>query len=212
MTPKPVLTSFEKNSWHSPEVTKIGLKYLSYDTSELTLTYDFIKLIESDVTDYLITLGYEVEALSTYKSMQTKALAISGGFYDAITGQRDSKKMLKYKQTLMADYIEKTGVELTLSLHFYKTLGKFTDNQVEWDSMQDLTTYPPAILFSNAKGTMPTISVNIEAVNIATGQRYIRTQGVQVNLGFHSEFDIHPDDMPLHLNNLRLGLQQLKQP
>jgi hypothetical protein len=67
-------------------------------------------------------------------------------------------------------------------------------------------------LFSNAQATMAIICVNIEVINLVSGQVYKRTQGGRLNLGFHRDFDIHPEGMPLHLDNLRLGMQPLKQP
>lgn len=210
LSPKPVLTSLEQNSWYKSEYKKIGFMRLSYDTEELTLAYDFLRLVEVNLTNYFSSMGYEVEPLSTYETIYNEELAKRGGFYDPVSGELDEAKQDKFNQSLMEQYLGQSKTDLLLSLHFFRTSGKFENSEIVWDNMKDTTTYPPGVLISGRKGFMPAISVMIRIFDPATGETKQRVQGVQVNLGFHPEFDIHPEDMPLHYKNLRLGLQQLK--
>jgi hypothetical protein len=209
ITPEPRITQRDHNPWVTGKEKVVGIVKLSSD-KDLKLPADFLQQVETDLISYLPTQGYRsVVAAEHYVQIQQQVIPENIQFYDAITGKFNHALKQQLDSTVIAQYQQQYQADVLLSLHFAKAVAEYSGDKARWDGMEDKTALPPNFLLDSRKGTMPAISVHIEVQNLLTGERYSRVQGVQAILNWNASYHMHSDDVPMHLQNLRIGIRQM---
>lgn len=209
ITPEPRIMQRDHNPWVTGKEKVVGIIKLSSD-KELKLPVDFLQQVEADLINYLPTQGYRrVVAAEHYEQITQQVIPENTQFYDAVTGKFNQALKQQLDSTVIAQYQQQYQADVLLSLHFAKAVAEYSGDKARWDGMEDKTALPPNFLLDSRKGTMPAISVHIEVHNLLTGERYRRVQGVQAILNWNYAYHIHPDDVPIHLQNLRIGIRQM---
>ena len=209
ITPEPRITQRDHSPWVTGKEKVVGIVKLSSD-KELKLPVDFLQRVEADLISYLPTQGYSrVVAAKHYGLIEQQVIPESTQFYDTVTGKFNHALKQRLDSAVIAQYQQQYQADVLLSLHFAKAVAEYSGDKARWDSMEDKTALPPNFLLDSRKGTMPAISVHIEVQNLLTGERYSRVQGVQAILNWNAPYHVHSDDVPMHLQNLRIGIRQM---
>lgn len=209
ITPEPRIMQRDHNPWVTGKEKVVGIVKLSAD-EELKLPAGFLQQVETDLINYLPTQGYSrVVAAEHYAQIAQQIIPEDTQLYDAVTGKFNHALQQQLDNSVIAEYRQKYQADVLLSLHFSKAIAEYSGDKARWDGMEDKTALPANFLLDSRKGTMPAISVHIDVQNLLTGERYNRIQGVQVILNWNAAYHIHADDVPIHLQNLRIGIRQM---
>lgn len=209
ITPEPRIIHRDHNPWVTGKEKVVGIIELSAD-KDLKLPANFLQQVEADLINYFPSQGYQrVVAVADYGQIEQQLMPQNVQFYDAITGNFNHALKEQLDTAVITEYQQQYQADILLSLHFAKAVAEYSGDKARWDGMEDKTALPPNFLLDSRKGTMPAISVHIAVHNLLTGERHSKVQGVQTILNWNSAYHIHPDDVPMHLKNLHIGIRQM---